>query len=162
PFSPATRLGPVISAVQRDRVRGHIGRAQGDGARLVTGGVEPPEGLDRGWFVRPTVLAAVAPASALAQEEVFGPVLAILGHDGDDDAVAIANGTPYGLAAAVWSGDPDRAMAVAGRLRAGQVEVNGGAFNPLAPFGGFKQSGVGRELGRFGLEAFVEVKAIQR
>jgi aldehyde dehydrogenase (NAD+) len=157
PFDEATRLGPLVSAAQRDRVRGFIERAD---ARLVSGGLDAPL-PDRGYFVAPTVFADVRPDSELAQEEIFGPVLSIIGFADDDEAVEIANNSRYGLAGGVW-GTPERAMAVARRLRTGAVDVNGGAFNPLAPFGGYKQSGVGRELGAFGLAEFQQVKAIQR
>ncbi|MEV0810022.1 aldehyde dehydrogenase family protein [Micromonospora sp. NPDC050200] len=161
PFDPATRLGPLVSAAQAERVRGHVDRALADGARLVAGGPDAPL-PPRGHFVAPTVLADVHPDSALAQEEVFGPVLAVLPFGDDDEAVAIANNSRYGLAGAVWSADGDRALAVARRLRTGQVDVNGGAFNPLAPFGGYQQSGLGRELGPYGIDEFREIKAIQR
>ncbi|GAA0803043.1 aldehyde dehydrogenase family protein [Spirilliplanes yamanashiensis] len=161
PFDPATRLGPLVSAAQRDRVRGHIARAEADGARLVSGGLDAPV-PGRGHYVAGTVFADVDPGSALAQEEVFGPVLAIMPFDTDDEAVAIANHSRYGLAGGVWSADPDRALAVARRLRTGAVDVNGAAFNPLAPFGGYKQSGLGRELGPHGLAEFQQLKAIQR
>ncbi|GAA4593104.1 aldehyde dehydrogenase (NAD+) [Actinoplanes octamycinicus] len=157
PFDPATRLGPLVSAGQRERVRGFIERAQ---ARLVAGGLDAPVPAT-GHFVAPTVFADVDPDSELAQEEVFGPVLSIIPFDSDDEAVAIANNSKYGLAGAVWGSD-ERALAVARRLRTGAVDVNGGAFNPFAPFGGYKQSGIGRELGRYGLEEFQQVKAIQR
>jgi aldehyde dehydrogenase (NAD+) len=158
PFDESTRLGPLVSAAQRDRVRGFIERAD---ARLVAGGLDASV-PDRGYFVAPTVFADVDPDSELAQEEVFGPVLAIIPFTDDDEAVRIANHSRYGLAGAVWSGDEDRALAVARRLRTGAVDVNGGAFNPLAPFGGYKQSGIGRELGAHGLAEFQQVKAIQR
>ncbi|MEV0004921.1 aldehyde dehydrogenase family protein [Micromonospora sp. NPDC050980] len=161
PFDPATRLGPLVSAAQADRVRGHVDRALADGARLVAGGPAAPV-PPRGHFVAPTVLADVHPDSALAQEEVFGPVLAVIPFADTDEAVAIANNSRYGLAGAVWSADEDAALAVARRLRTGQVDVNGGAFNPLAPFGGYRQSGLGRELGGYGVEEFTELKAIQR
>ena len=161
PLNPGTRLGPLASAAQRDRVRGYITAAVAGGARLLAGGPEAPEGLERGFFVRPTVFSDVDPGSVIAQEEIFGPVLAIIAYDTEAEAVAIANGTVYGLAAGVWSGDRDRAIAMARRLQAGQVEVNGGPFNPQAPFGGYKQSGNGRELGPFGLEEFLEVKSLQ-
>lgn len=161
PFAPGTRLGPLVSERQRQHVLDHIRAALDEGARLVTGGDEPPEGMEGGYFVRPTIFSDVAPDMRIAREEVFGPVLAILPYDTEDEAIAIANGTIYGLAAAVWSADGDRALRVARRLRAGQVEVNGGLFNPLAPWGGYKQSGYGRELGRWGLEEFLEVKALQ-
>ncbi len=162
PFAPGTQLGPLVSDAQRERVRGHITRALNDGARLVAGGVEPPEGLEQGFYVRPTVLSDVTSAMAIAQEEVFGPVLVLLAAEDEDDAVRIANDSAFGLAGGVWSGDEERALRVARRLRTGQVEVNGGVFNPLAPFGGYKQSGHGRELGRYGLEEFLQTKAVQR
>ena len=161
PLAAGTRIGPLVTAAQRDRVRGYIERGIAEGGTLATGGVEPPDGLDRGWFVRPTVFAGVRPDAIIAQEEIFGPVLAVLPYADEDEAVEIANGTPYGLAGAVWSADQDRAVAVARRLRTGQVDVNGGRFNPVAPFGGYKQSGTGRELGRYGLEEFLEVKSLQ-
>jgi aldehyde dehydrogenase (NAD+) len=132
-----------------------------EGARLVAGGEEPPSGVASGYFVQPTVFSDVTPEMTIAQEEIFGPVLAIIPYDDEDDAVRIANDTVYGLAGGVWSGDEERAQRVARRLRTGQVEVNGAAFNPLAPFGGYKQSGHGRELGTFGLEEFLETKSIQ-
>jgi aldehyde dehydrogenase (NAD+) len=157
PFDPATRLGPLVSAAQRVRVRGFIERAD---ARLVAGGLDAPV-PDRGYFVAGTVFADVRPDSELAQEEIFGPVLSIIPFRDDDAAVAIANNSRYGLAGAVW-GSPDRALAVARRMRTGAVDVNGAAFNPVAPFGGYKQSGVGRELGAYGLAEFQQIKAIQR
>jgi len=161
PFEAGIRLGPLVSAVQRDRVRAYIRQGVAEGAKLVTGGEEPPEGLDRGYFVRPTVFSEVRADMTIAQEEIFGPVLAILPYDTEEEAIAIANGTPYGLSGGVWSGDPARAERVARRLRTGQVEINGGPFNPVAPFGGYKQSGVGRELGRHGFEEFLETKSLQ-
>jgi acyl-CoA reductase-like NAD-dependent aldehyde dehydrogenase len=162
PFGERSGIGPLVSDAQRERVRSYIRSGIEEGARLVTGGIEPPEDLPRGFYVRPTVFSEVTPEMTIAREEIFGPVLAILPYDGEDDAVRIANATIYGLAAGVWSGDPARAERVARRLRAGQVEVNGGRFDPLAPFGGFKQSGNGREQGRFGLEEYLEVKALLR
>jgi aldehyde dehydrogenase (NAD+) len=161
PLDPATTLGPLATSAQRDRVRAAIRGGTDDGATLVAGGDHPPDGLDRGWFVRPTVLAGVDNEMPLAREEVFGPVLAVLPYDGEDDAVRLANDTVYGLHAGVFSGDRERALRVARRLRAGQVDVNGGGFNLMAPFGGFKQSGYGRELGRHGLDAYLEVKSLQ-
>ena len=161
PFEKTTRLGPLISAVQRDRVRGFIQTGIDQGATLVTGGVEAPEGLDQGFFVKPTIFSNVTPDMTIARDEIFGPVLSIMPYDGEEEAVAIANDTVYGLAGGVWSGDPERAKRVARQIRAGQVEVNGGAFNVMAPFGGYKQSGLGREAGQFGLEEFLEVKSLQ-
>jgi aldehyde dehydrogenase (NAD+) len=161
PFGEETRLGPLVSAAQRDRVRDYIRKGEEEGATLLTGGAEPPEGLDQGFFVRPTVFSNVSNDMTIAQEEIFGPVLSIIPYDTEEEAVQIANDTIYGLAGGVWSGDKDRATAVARQLRTGQVEVNGGSFNPMAPFGGYKQSGHGRELGTFGLEEFLEVKSLQ-
>src|SRR5450755_4225729 len=161
PLAEGIRLGPLVSAAQRDRVRGFIEQGVADGARLAAGGPQPPAGLDAGYYVQPTVFADVTPGMAIAQEEIFGPVLSVIPYTSEDEAVEIANGTPYGLAAAVWSADQDHAVAIARRLRAGQVEVNGGAWNVAAPFGGFGQSGYGRELGAHGLEEYLEVKALQ-
>jgi acyl-CoA reductase-like NAD-dependent aldehyde dehydrogenase len=161
PFAEGTRIGPLVSAVQRDRVRSYIQKGIDEGAKLLTGGAEPPEGLDTGFYVRPTVFSEVTSDMTIAQEEIFGPVLSILPYDTEDEAIAIANDSAYGLAGAVWAGDPERAKQVARRIRTGQVDINGGSFNPLAPFGGFKQSGHGRELGRFGLEEFLEIKSLQ-
>lgn len=161
PFDAQTRLGPLTSATQRERVRGYIAKGLEEGARLLTGGADPPEGLDRGYFVRPTVFSGVHNDMTIAREEIFGPVLSILAYDDEQEAVAIANDTDYGLWGAVWSADPDRAQRVARRLRAGQVQVNGATYNPLAPFGGYKQSGHGRELGRFGIEEFLTTTSLQ-
>jgi acyl-CoA reductase-like NAD-dependent aldehyde dehydrogenase len=161
PFADGTRLGPLVSATQRERVRNYIRKGIDEGAELLTGGADAPEGLDKGYFVRPTVFSKVDQNSTIAQEEIFGPVLSIIPYDTEDEAVEIANNTIYGLAGGVWSGDPERAKKVARQLRTGQVEVNGGAFNPMAPFGGYKQSGHGRELGKFGLEEYLEVKSLQ-
>jgi aldehyde dehydrogenase (NAD+) len=157
-----TRLGPLASAVQRDRVRGYIEKGIKEGAKLVTGGVEAPEGLDQGYFVRPTVFSEVTTDMTIAQEEIFGPVLSILPYDSEEEAIAIANDSIYGLSGGVWSGDKSHAERVARKIRTGQVDINGGAFNPVAPFGGYKQSGVGRERGEFGFEEFLEVKSLQR
>jgi acyl-CoA reductase-like NAD-dependent aldehyde dehydrogenase len=161
PFDSSTRLGPLVSDVQRERVRGYIEKGVEEGARLITGGAEPPDGLDRGYFVRPTVFSEVTPEMTIGQEEIFGPVLVIQPYEGEDEAVRIANSTPYGLAGGVWSADTDRAIAIARRIRTGQVEINGGAFNPLAPFGGYGQSGHGRENGRYGIEELLQVKSLQ-
>ncbi len=161
PLDYSTTLGPVATDVHRDRVREAIAGGLDEGATLVAGGEDPPAGLERGWFVRPTVFAGVDNRMAVAREEVFGPVLAVLPYDGEDDAVRVANDSIYGLSAGVFSADRERALGVARRLRAGMVDVNGGGFNMLAPFGGFKQSGYGRELGRHGLDAYLETKSLQ-
>ena len=161
PFESSTRLGPLVSDVQRERVRGYIEKGVDEGARLITGGVEPPEGLERGFFVRPTVFSEVEAEMTIGQEEIFGPVLVIQPYEGEDDAIRIANSTEYGLAGGVWSADSERAIAVARRIRTGQIEINGGAFNPLAPFGGYGQSGHGRENGRYGIEELLQVKSLQ-
>jgi betaine-aldehyde dehydrogenase len=160
PREGRAKLGPLVSAAQRERVVNYIRKGVEEGAKLVTGGPEMPEGITKGYFVRPTVFANVDNKMAIAQEEIFGPVLSIIPYDDENDAVRIANDTIYGLAGGVWSGDPERAKRVARRLRTGQVEINGGKFNPLAPFGGYKQSGNGRELGKYGLEEYLEVKAM--
>jgi aldehyde dehydrogenase (NAD+) len=161
PLDPGTTLGPLVSATQRERVRGYIAKGEAEGAKLLTGGAEPPESLTRGYFVRPTVFSEVTAEMTIGREEIFGPVLVIQPYDGEDDAVRIANATEYGLAGGVWSGDEERAIVVARRLRTGQIEINGGAFNPLAPFGGYGQSGHGRENGRFGLEEMLQTKSLQ-
>ena len=162
PLDPDTNMGPVVSAAQQRSVREHIERALAEGARLVCGGPEPPQELPNGFFVRPTVVSDVTPWMSVAQEEVFGPVLAILPYDTDEEAIDIANSTIYGLAGGVWSRDMVRAEHVARQMRAGQVDINGSFFNPLAPFGGVRQSGIGRELGVHGLMEFYELKSIQR
>jgi len=161
PADPATKLGPLVSAAQRERVRGYIATGLAEGARLVTGGAAAPAGRERGFFVAPTVFGGVAPDSRIAQEEIFGPVLSVLPYRDEDEALAIANDSDYGLHGAVWSADQDRAVAFARRVRTGQIDVNGAAYNPLAPFGGYKRSGVGREMGLPGLEEYQEIKSIQ-
>ncbi|MGI8695908.1 MAG: aldehyde dehydrogenase family protein [Mycobacteriales bacterium] len=161
PRQEATDLGPVISAVQRRSVLDYIAGAVADGATVVSGGIERPDGLSVGHYVRPTVLSGVSPQSRIAQEEVFGPVLVMLPYGDVDEAVAIANATSYGLAGGVWGADDEQAFGVARRLRTGRVDVNGAAWNPRAPFGGYKQSGNGRELGSWGIEEFLETKAVQ-
>ncbi|MEO6122100.1 MAG: aldehyde dehydrogenase family protein [Ilumatobacteraceae bacterium] len=161
PFAEGVHLGPLASAAQRDRVQGFIQKGIDEGATLVAGGLGKPEGVGVGYYVRPTVFSGVRDDMTIAQEEIFGPVLSILPYEDEEDAVRIANGVVYGLAGGVWSGDKSHAEQVARRLRTGQVEVNGGAFNPNAPFGGYKQSGIGREYGRFGLEEFLEIKSLQ-
>ncbi|CAM5401162.1 aldehyde dehydrogenase family protein [Streptomyces purpurascens] len=153
------RIGPVVNAKQRARVRGYIEKGVAEGARLVAGGPESPR--ETGYFVSPTVFADVTEDMTIAQEEIFGPVLSILPYDDEEDALRIANGTVYGLAGAVWAGDEAEAVAFARRMETGQVDINGGRFNPLAPFGGYKQSGVGRELGVHGLAEYLQTKSLQ-
>ncbi|MFD5950997.1 aldehyde dehydrogenase family protein [Streptomyces collinus] len=153
------RIGPVVNAKQQDRVRGYIEKGVAEGARLVAGGPEAPR--EQGYFVAPTVFADVTPDMTIAQEEIFGPVLSILTYEDEEDALRIANGTVYGLAGAVWAGDEAEAVAFARRMETGQVDINGGRFNPLAPFGGYKQSGVGRELGVHGLAEYLQTKSLQ-
>jgi aldehyde dehydrogenase (NAD+) len=158
----ATRLGPLASAVQRDKVRGYIEKGIDEGAKLITGGAEAPEGLEHGYFIRPTVFSDVTSDMTIAREEIFGPVLSIIPYDTEEEAIAIANDSVYGLSGGVWSADKAHAERVARRIRTGQVDINGGAFNPVAPFGGYKQSGIGRERGEFGFEEFLETKSLQR
>ena len=160
-FGEGVKLGPLVSSLQRDRVLGYIRRGIEEGCDLVTGGAEPPQGVGGGYFVKPTVFVVADPKATLAQEEVFGPVLAIIPYDTEADAIRIANDSIYGLSGAVWAGTDERAMQVARRLRTGQVDLNGGRWNPQAPFGGYKQSGRGRENGVYGLEEFLEYKAMQ-
>ena len=160
PRQAVTDIGAMVSQKQYDRVQRYIALGTQEGARLVAGGPGRPEGLERGWFVRPTVFADVRNDMQIARDEIFGPVLCVIGHRDDEDAIAIANDTVYGLQASVHSGDLARARAVASRLLAGRVLVNGLHHEPMAPFGGFKQSGLGRELGEFGLEAFLEPKTL--
>jgi aldehyde dehydrogenase (NAD+) len=160
-YRPGDRLGPLISERQRDRVRGYINSGVEQGARIVAGGPEAPDGMTTGYYVRPTVLADVTPEMAVAQEEIFGPVVVLIRYQDEDDALRIANGTVYGLAGAVWGADEESAVAFARRMDTGQVDINGGRFNPRAPFGGYKQSGVGRELGTHGLAEYLQTKSLQ-
>jgi aldehyde dehydrogenase (NAD+) len=160
PSIDETELGPVVSSTQYDRVREYIEIGLAEGARLVAGGTDRPAGVGEGYFVAPTVFSDVESGMRIAQEEIFGPVLVIIPYETEDDAVRIANDSAYGLSGGVWSGSAERAERVAKRLRTGQVKVNGGAFNPAAPFGGYKHSGIGRELGPLGLEEFFETKAL--
>src|SRR3989440_363464 len=162
PRGETPRLGPLTSQAQLERVRGYIRKGLEEGAELVAGGDAPPEGVPAGgYYVRPTVFGKVRNDMTIAQEEIFGPVLSIIPYRDEDEAVRIANDTVYGLAGAVWSKDETRAQRVARRIRAGQIDINGGAFNMNAPFGGFKQSGHGREAGLYGLEEFLEYKSLQ-
>jgi len=161
PFDSKTKLGPLASAGQRDTVLRYVEQGRQEGAELVAGGGRP-SGLPKGFYVEPTIFANADNRMTIAQEEIFGPVLAIVPYDTEDEAVQLANDSIYGLAGGVWAGTPERALHVARRLRTGQVDINGGRFNHLAPFGGYKKSGVGRELGPLALEEFFQVKAIQR
>jgi acyl-CoA reductase-like NAD-dependent aldehyde dehydrogenase len=161
PFDAKTRLGPLASANQRDSVLSYIEKGKQEGAELVAGGGRPA-GLDKGYYVEPTVFANVDNRMTIAQEEIFGPVLVIIPYDTEADAVRIANDSIYGLAGGVWAGTPEKAIEVARQLRTGQVDINGGRFNALAPFGGFKKSGIGREIGPLALEEFFQLKSIQR
>jgi aldehyde dehydrogenase (NAD+) len=161
PFADGARLGPLSSEGQVERVTGYIQKGIDEGAKLVTGGPERPEGFEEGYYVRPTVFSDVRNDMTIAQEEIFGPVLSIIAYDDEDEAARIANDSPYGLSGGVWAADAERAQAFARRVRTGQIEVNGGAFNPSAPFGGFKNSGYGREYGPHGFEEFLEIKAMQ-
>jgi aldehyde dehydrogenase (NAD+) len=161
PTSDANFLGPMVSAAQKATVQDYIRTGIDEGARLVAGGPDDPQGYDVGFYVQPTIFADVANSMRIAQEEIFGPVLCIVPVDSEDEAIDVANDSPFGLSGAVWADTDDHAVAVARRLQTGQVMVNGGRFNPLAPFGGYKTSGNGRELGRAGLDEFLETKAIQ-
>tara|TARA_R110000787_G_scaffold67744_4_gene151691 strand:+ start:12239 stop:13663 length:1425 start_codon:yes stop_codon:yes gene_type:complete len=158
---PAAKLGPLISKVQQERVRSYISKGVEEGAELLCGGPEQPENLPKGFFVKPTVFGRVREDMTIAQEEIFGPVLSIIPYKDEEDAIRIANGTVYGLSSGVWSNDKDHARKVARRLRSGNVIINGGGFNMMAPFGGYKQSGNGREHGPYALDDYLEVKALQ-
>jgi aldehyde dehydrogenase (NAD+) len=159
PADEATRIGPVVSQVQYDRIQRLIEKGIGEGAKLEVGGLGKPEGLETGYYVKPTVFSHVTNDMTIAREEIFGPVLVMIGYEDDDDAVRIANDTTYGLSGYV-SGSTDRARAIARRIRTGNVHLNGASGDRRAPFGGYKQSGNGRELGEFGLDGFLETKAI--
>jgi aldehyde dehydrogenase (NAD+) len=161
PTSEANFLGPMVSAAQKSTVQDYIRTGIDEGARLVAGGPDDPQGYEIGFYVQPTIFADVANSMRIAQEEIFGPVLCIVPVDSEDEAIAVANDSPYGLSGAVWADTDEHAIVVSRRLQTGQVMVNGGRFNPLAPFGGYKTSGNGRELGRAGLYEFLETKAIQ-
>jgi aldehyde dehydrogenase (NAD+) len=161
PITGSSMLGPLISAAQQQRVRDYINKGIEEGARIICGGVTPPEGLEMGYYVQPTIFSDVRNSMTIAQEEIFGPVLSIIPYDTEEEAIAIANDSLYGLAGGVWAESDEKAVEVARKIRTGQVDINGGAFNTVAPFGGYKQSGIGRERGEFGFEEFLEVKAIQ-
>jgi aldehyde dehydrogenase (NAD+) len=160
PRDPATTTGPLVNKAQFERVQGYIRTGVEEGARLVCGGLGRPAGLDRGYFVKPTVFANVMPQMTIAREEIFGPVLAVMSYRTEDEAVAIANGTPYGLGGYLFTSDAKKAHEIASRMRAGRISFNGAPPNPAAPMGGYKQSGNGREMGVFGLEEYLEVKAM--
>ena len=160
PTQEETNLGPVVSRTQHERVLDYINQGITEGARLVIGGPQEPDSAGDGYFVAPTVFSDVRSDMTIAQEEIFGPVLVVMPYDSEEEAIEIANGTPYGLSGGVWSSDRDRAERVAKRLRTGQIKLNGAAFNPTAPFGGYKQSGIGRELGAHGLQEYFETKAL--
>ncbi|HJU45033.1 MAG TPA: aldehyde dehydrogenase family protein [Vicinamibacterales bacterium] len=161
PFDKNTRLGPLASAAQRDTVLEYIDKGKKEGATVVAGGGRPSQ-LTKGFYVEPTIFANVDNKMTIAQEEIFGPVLSIIPYETDEEAVAIANDSQYGLAGGVWAGTQERALEVAKQLRTGQVDINGGRFNVLAPFGGYKKSGIGREIGPLAIEEFLQLKSIQR
>jgi aldehyde dehydrogenase (NAD+) len=160
-LDPAVDVGPLINAGAADKVASYVDIGRGEGDLVLGGGRATGDGLAEGHFFEPTIFAGVAPMDRIGQEEIFGPVLSVIPYRSETEAVEIANGTSYGLSGAVFARDRERAVAFARQLRTGQVMVNGGAFNPAAPFGGYKQSGTGRELGRYGLEEFLEVKSLQ-
>ena len=159
PLEPGTQVGPLASAEHRDRVEGYIAKGRAEGAKVVLGGGRP-SGIDRGWFVEPTVFADVDNASTIAQEEIFGPVLAVIRYDGDDEAVRIANDSDYGLGGTVWSADPERATEIARRVQTGTIGVNGYVVDLNAPFGGVKASGIGREFGPEAMAGYQQLKSI--
>ena len=161
PFEQTTALGPLASAAQRDRVNGYIQKGIDEGAKVLVGGVGVPEGGGKGYYVKPTVFSNVKNSMTIAQEEIFGPVLSIIAYENEDDAVNIANDTVYGLSGGVWASTKEKGIAIARRIRTGQIAVNGGAFNVNAPLGGYKQSGVGREYSEYGFDEFLELTSMQ-
>jgi acyl-CoA reductase-like NAD-dependent aldehyde dehydrogenase len=161
PNDEGTKCGPMISKSQYDKVREYIQSGIDEGATLIVGGLEHPEGLEDGFFVKPTVFADVTNDMTIAKEEIFGPVLCIIGYENIDEAIDIANDSEYGLSGGIWSEDVEKAKTIAKRIKTGQISINGGFFNIYAPFGGYKKSGNGRELGKYGLEEFLEIKSIQ-
>jgi acyl-CoA reductase-like NAD-dependent aldehyde dehydrogenase len=161
PTDPDTQIGPLVAKRQQDRVRGYIDAGVSEGARLVVGGREMPDGIDRGWYIRPTLFTDAENSMKIAREEIFGPVLTVIRYDGEDEAVRLANDSEYGLAGSVFTADSEHGLQVATRIRAGTVGVNGGySMDPAASFGGVKGSGYGRELGREGLESYLDIKSI--
>jgi acyl-CoA reductase-like NAD-dependent aldehyde dehydrogenase len=161
PSDPDTQLGPLVSHRQQQRVRDYIEIGQREGARLVIGGTDMPDGLERGWYVQPTLFAAADNTMRIAREEIFGPVITVIPYRDEDDAVAIANDSEYGLAGSVWTADTDRALGIATRIRTGTLGINQGyTMDPFAPFGGVKASGYGRELGPEGLDSYLDTKSI--
>ena len=162
PMDESIKCGPMVSESQRKSVSGYISKGISEGATVISGGLGTPEGVSRGFYVKPTVFADVTREMTIFREEIFGPVLSISTYETEEEAIILANDSDYGLSGGVWSGDEKRAIRVAMAMRTGQVSINGGAFNVSAPFGGYKLSGNGRELGSHGLEEFLEIKAIQR
>jgi acyl-CoA reductase-like NAD-dependent aldehyde dehydrogenase len=161
PSDPKTQMGPLVSQRQQQRVRSYIESGQHEGAQLVVGGTDMPDGLDHGWYVRPTLFAAADNAMRIAREEIFGPVITVIPYRDEDDAVLLANDSDYGLAGSVWTADTDRALGIAARIRTGTLGINQGyTMDPFAPFGGVKGSGYGRELGPEGLDGYLNTKSI--
>ena len=161
PADPATQMGPLVAQRQQQRVRDYIDIGRREGARLVLGGTDLPDGVERGWYVRPTLFSDADNAMTIAREEIFGPVLTVIPYRDEDEAVRIANDSDFGLAGSVWTDDTDHGLAIAARIRTGTFGVNQGyTMDPFAPFGGVKGSGYGRELGREGLDGYVDTKSI--
>ncbi|HEX9235310.1 MAG TPA: aldehyde dehydrogenase family protein, partial [Actinomycetota bacterium] len=160
PFAPMTEVGPMVSRAHQERVEKYIALGQEEGAKVVVGGSGRPPGLDRGWYVQPTVFAGVTNDMRIGREEIFGPVVGVIPYDDVDEAVRIANDSDYGLGGSVWTSDPEAGLEVTRRIRAGSVSVNQYAFEFIGPFGGYKASGIGREFGREGLQEYVELKQI--